>query len=195
MTVNLQADADNVGLSVDNVYEQYGYDWNNWPAAWGAPYDDVDANEWYAPYVAYAKELEIIDPNVSKIYPAKEMTRGEIAEIIYKNVVQIKLQYPNIKNEDAINKFLETDIYENLSSGKLHNDWFNKLKTNNFIDEESGNKISEETIKLLNIQKNVMIKQLINIPNLYNKKNNNLLELSNRAYTNTENVRELRIMV
>ena len=118
-----------------------------------------------------------------------------IVEIIYKNVVQIKLQYPNIKNEDAINKFLETNIYEHLSSGKLHNDWFNKLKTNNFIDEESGNKISEETIKLLNIQKNVMIKQLINIPNLYNKKNNNLLELSNRAYTNTENVRELRIMV
>lgn len=118
-----------------------------------------------------------------------------IVEIIYKNVVQIKLQYPNIKNEDAINKFLETNIYEHLSSGKLHNDWFNKLKTNNFIDEESGNKISEETIKLLNIQKNVMIKQLINIPNLYNKKNNNLLELSNRAYTNTENVRELQIMV
>ena len=118
-----------------------------------------------------------------------------IVEIIYKNVVQIKLQYPNIKNEDAINKFLETNIYEHLSFGKLHNDWFNKLKTNNFIDEESGNKISEETIKLLNIQKNVMIKQLINIPNLYNNKNNNLLELSNRAYTNTENVRELRIMV
>ena len=39
-----------------------------------------------------------------------------IAEIIYKNVVQIKLQYPNIKNEDAINKFLETNIYEHLSS-------------------------------------------------------------------------------
>ena len=105
-----------------------------------------------------------------------------IAEIIYKNVVQIKLQYPNIKNEDAINKFLETDIYENLSSGKLHNDWFNKLKTNNFIDEETGNKIPEETIKLLNIQKNAMIKQLIKIPNLYDVKNNNLLELSTRAY-------------
>ena len=40
-----------------------------------------------------------------------------------------------------------------------------------------------------------MIKQLINIPNLYNKKNNNLLELSNRAYTNAENVRELQIIV
>ena len=105
-----------------------------------------------------------------------------IAEIIYKNVVQIKLQYPNIKNEDAINKFLETDTYENLSSGKLHNDWFNKLKTNNFIDEETGNKIPEETIKLLNIQKNAMIEQLIKIPNLYDAKNNNLLKLSTRAY-------------
>ena len=105
-----------------------------------------------------------------------------IAEIIYKNVVQIKLQYPNIKNEDAINKFLETDTYENLSSGKLHNDLFNKFKTNNFIDKKTGNKISEETIKLLNIQKNVMIKQLIKIPNLYDTKNNNLLELSTRAY-------------
>ena len=36
-------------------------------------------------------------------------------------------------------------MYEHLSSVKLHIDWFNKLKTNNFIDEESGNKIPEET--------------------------------------------------
>ena len=104
-----------------------------------------------------------------------------IAEIIYKNIVKIKIQYPNIKNEDAINKFLETDTYEKLRSGKLHNDWFNKLKKKKFIDESTGKKIPEETIKLLKIQKNVMIKQLIKIPNLYDSKNN-LLELSTRAY-------------
>jgi len=104
-----------------------------------------------------------------------------IAEIIYKNIVKIKLQYPNIKNEDAINKFLETDTYENLSSGKLHNDWFNKLEAKKFIDESTGKKIPEETIKLLKIQKNMMIKQLIKIPNLYDS-NNNLLELSARSY-------------
>ena len=69
-----------------------------------------------------------------------------IAEIIYKNVAQIKLQYPNIKNE------------------------------------ATGNKIPEETIKLLNIQKNAMIEQLIKIPNLYDAKNNNLLKLSTKAY-------------
>ena len=33
-------------------------------------------------------------------------------------------------------------------------------------------------LSLLNIQKNAMIKQLIKIPNLYDVKNNNLLELS-----------------
>ena len=49
-----------------------------------APYDDVDIDKWFAPYVAYAKELEIIDPNVSKIYPGKDMTRGEVADVIYK---------------------------------------------------------------------------------------------------------------
>ena len=42
-----------------------------------------------------------------------------IVEIIYKNVVQIKLQYPNIKNENAINKFLETDTYENFQFWKI----------------------------------------------------------------------------
>jgi len=51
MTANLQADADNVGLPVESVYEQYEYDWNNWPAAWGAPYHDVDLDGSYDPAV------------------------------------------------------------------------------------------------------------------------------------------------
>ena len=45
-----------------------------------------------------------------------------IAEIIYKNIVKIKSQYPNIKNGEAIKKFLETETYKNLYSGKLRND-------------------------------------------------------------------------
>ena len=51
MTANLQADADNVGLPVGSVYEQYDYDWNNWPADWGAPYEDVDGDGSYDPAV------------------------------------------------------------------------------------------------------------------------------------------------
>ena len=51
MTADLTADAANFGASVEDVYDQYEYDWNNWPADWGAPYDDVNSNGSYDPEV------------------------------------------------------------------------------------------------------------------------------------------------
>jgi len=51
LTADLTADAANFGASVDDVYAQYDYDWNNWPVAWGAPYEDIDANGSYDPAV------------------------------------------------------------------------------------------------------------------------------------------------
>ena len=57
-----------------------------------------------------------------------------------------------------------------------------ELKKNNYLDKETGEKIPEETIKLLNIQKDVTIKQLIKIPALYETKNNTLIKASIRAH-------------
>ena len=105
-----------------------------------------------------------------------------IAEIIYNSIVQIKLKNNINNNEDAINKFIETDTCNQLRSGKLHDDFLNKLKLNNFIDEITGNQIPKETIKLLTIQKDIVINQLIKFPNYYDAKDNNLLEISTRAY-------------
>jgi len=34
-----------------DVFNQYTYDWNNWPTDWGAPYEDVDGNGAYDPTV------------------------------------------------------------------------------------------------------------------------------------------------
>ena len=56
---------------------------------------------------------------------------------------------------------------------------FNK---NNFIDETTGKKIPIETVKLLEIQRDSMIKQLIQYPNLYYAKSHFPLELSQRAF-------------
>ena len=36
---------------IQNVKDQYESDWMNWPAAWGAPYEDVDGNNAYDPTV------------------------------------------------------------------------------------------------------------------------------------------------
>ena len=105
-----------------------------------------------------------------------------IAEIIYSYVSIIKNKYSNIETKDAINKFMETEEFKKLSSGKLHDEWFAKLKKNNYLDQETGDKIPDETIKLLEIQKDMTIKQLIIIPELYETKNNTLIEASNRAY-------------
>jgi|TARA_B110000263_G_scaffold238696_1_gene240137 hypothetical protein len=105
-----------------------------------------------------------------------------IAEIIYSYVSIIKKKNLDIETKEAINKFMETDEFKKLSNGTLHEEWFKELKKNNYLDQETGKKIPEETIKLLNIQKDVTIKQLIKIPALYEAKNNTLIEASMRAH-------------
>jgi hypothetical protein len=105
-----------------------------------------------------------------------------IAEIIYSYVSIIKNKYSNIETKDAINKFMETEEFKKLSNGTLHDEWFSELKKNNYLDQETGSKIPDETIKLLDIQRDITIKQLIKIPALYETKDNTLIEASMRAH-------------
>ena len=81
------------------------------------------------------------------------------AEIIYFKISEFKKINPNISLDDAIQKFIETDDYEKLSSGEFHNQWLIELKKNNYIDNETNQKIPNETIRLLEIQRDMMIKE------------------------------------
>ena len=94
----------------------------------------------------------------------------------------LKKKYSNIETKEAINKFMETEEFNKLSNGTLHDEWFAQLKKNNYLDQETGNKIPDETIKLLGIQKDMTIKQLIKVPALYDSKNNTLIDVSMRAH-------------
>jgi hypothetical protein len=105
-----------------------------------------------------------------------------MAEIIYKNIYDIRKNDPDISNIDAIKKFIGTDVYKYISSGKFHDVWFKNLEDNKFIDNESGEKVPEETIRLLKIQKDITIKQLIKFPELYYVKSSFPLEISQRAF-------------
>lgn len=60
------------------------------PDVASAPYDDVVTTDWFAPYMAYAKELKILDPEAKIIEPSRGMTRGEVAEAIYKLMKLVK---------------------------------------------------------------------------------------------------------
>lgn len=55
-----------------------------------APYKDVNVNDWFAPYVAYAKEIGIIDGTLEDIGPSNAMNRGEVAEAIYRVMKIVK---------------------------------------------------------------------------------------------------------
>ena len=105
-----------------------------------------------------------------------------VAEIIYTKICDIKKKNPTFSNIDAIEGFIGTRSYKKISSGQFHDDWFKNLKENDFIDTDTKKEIPEETIKLLKMQKDMMVKQLIQFPSLYYTKSHFPLEVSQRAF-------------
>ena len=105
-----------------------------------------------------------------------------VAEIIYSEIKNIKKKNSNFSNTDAVNNFIGSKTYKKISSGEFHDEWFSQLKKNNFIDKDTKKKIPEETLRLLKIQKDLVIKQLIQFPELYYTKNNFPLKISKRAF-------------
>ena len=105
-----------------------------------------------------------------------------VAEKIYLEVCDIKKKNPDISNIDAIESFIGSKTYKEISTGQFHDKWFVQLEKNNFIDQKTKVKIPEETIKLLKVQKDMMIKQLIQFPSLYYTKSHFPLEVSQRAF-------------
>jgi len=105
-----------------------------------------------------------------------------VAEVIYSKIIEIKNQNPEVNNIQAFEIFMTTKDYDYISSGEFHENWISELKDNNFIDKITGKKINEETLRLLDIQKDSMIKLLLKIPKLYYTKTHFPLELSQRAF-------------
>ena len=105
-----------------------------------------------------------------------------VAELIYSKVGNIKKENSEMTNIQAFEVFMTTKDYDLISSGEFHDQWFVELKNNKFIDKITGKKINNETMRLLEIQKDSMIKFLIKIPKLYYTKSHFPLEISQRAF-------------
>ena len=73
------------------------------------------------------------------------------AEEIYLNISEIKLKNPEISIVEAIERYIGSKSYQNLSSGKFHDKLFIKLEKEN---------IPKKTIDLLLIQKRMVLEQL-----------------------------------
>ena len=73
------------------------------------------------------------------------------AEEIYIKISEIKLNNPEISIIESVERYIGSESYQNLSSGKFHNDLFIKLKKE---------KISKKVMDLLLIQKKMVLEQL-----------------------------------
>lgn len=105
-----------------------------------------------------------------------------LAELIYSKICKIKELNPDLSNINAIESFIGTETYKKISTGKFHEDLVNELKKNEFINQKTQKKVSQETIRLLQIQREITIKQLIQFPDLYYAKTHFPLEISQRAF-------------
>ena len=105
-----------------------------------------------------------------------------VAELIYSKVANIKKDNSKMTNIQAFEVFMTTKDYDLISSGEFHNQWFLELKKNDSIDNLTGKKVNDETLRLLEIQKDSMIKFLMKIPKLYYTKSHFPLEISQRAF-------------
>jgi len=124
MTADLIADADNFGASVEDVYEQYEYDWNNWPAAWGAPYHDVDSDGSYDPTVDIPG------------YPGADQTLWVVANDVPQivddngNIIDEQNTAPNVYGADPVGVELQVTLwaYNFSAENPLGNVIFKKAK-------------------------------------------------------------------
>ena len=105
-----------------------------------------------------------------------------VAELIYSKIDRIKKENSEMTNIQAFEVFMTTKDYDFISSGKFHDQWFLELKNNKFVDKITGKKINDETIRLLELQKDSMVKFLMKIPKLYYTKSHFPLEISQRAF-------------
>ena len=105
-----------------------------------------------------------------------------VAEKIYLEICKIKKINQDLSNIDAIESFIGSKIYNEISSGEFHDKWLKQLEENDFIDQITKQKVPVETIRLLKVQRDVVIKQLIQFPDLYYTKSHFPLEISQRAF-------------
>ena len=95
---------------------------------------------------------------------------------------KLKKNNPNITIIEAIEIFSNSDECLNISNGSFHDKLFKDLEENNYINKETNSKIPQETISLLKVQKDTIIKKLNFKPDTYYTKSSFPLSNSQNAF-------------
>ena len=63
-----------------------------------------------------------------------------VAELIYFKICEIKKKSPELSNINAIETFIGTETYQEISSGTFHDELFKELNKNSYIDKKTKKK-------------------------------------------------------
>ncbi len=74
------------------------------------PYSDVPKDSWFAPYVQYSKDKNLVDSTSSFFNPSTGMTRAEVAQVIYRTIV-LKLTGEQVYRPDLTVSSAQADQY------------------------------------------------------------------------------------
>ena len=105
-----------------------------------------------------------------------------LPESIYSNLIKIKNEDLGLNNIELIERFISTKEFDEIKNGSFHDNLFVKLKENNFLNFETGKKLPKETIDLLNLQKNTVMKQFKENNETYFAKSSFPLSSSQNAF-------------
>ena len=105
-----------------------------------------------------------------------------LPESIYSNLIKIKNENLGLNNIELIERFISTKEFDEIKNGGFHDNLFVKLKENNFLNFETGKKLPKETIDLLNLQKNTVMKQFKENSETYFAKSSFPLSNSQNAF-------------
>ena len=105
-----------------------------------------------------------------------------LPESIYSNLIKIKNEDLDLNNIELIERFISTKEFDEIKNGGFHDNLFVKLKENNFLNFETGKKLPKETIDLLYLQKNTVMKQFKENSETYFAKSSFPLSSSQNAF-------------
>ncbi len=110
------------------------------------PYADAPKGDWFAGYLQYAKDHSLIDADAqNKVYPAQGMTRGKLAETMYR-LILLNEQGPQQTQQTQDNTvYMEVNIKDfaftpqtmTIGTGS-HVRWTNKDSTNHQVASDDG---------------------------------------------------------
>ena len=91
-----------------------------------APYKDTYRFSWYSPYVYFAKENGILFEETDYLYPSESITRGYMAEIVYRSIVKDISSYtPKQTVEDIINSTPQVETPADFST--INQTYYDKI--------------------------------------------------------------------